>query len=236
MICNIFSSYICRLVSRTSPSIQDGFCLWQCKNVANSSNLAPTTPRDARDICIYVFVCMSVLHLCILLREYLQQCVCMYVSPVGSTSWQRLEYVAIRIKHNCNSCYGVCIYLAYVFYVYICIYTFCYIYVLRLTISYTAAHYPMDTSSSIPHRFDVEIRRGKFAEITSILKGEFTWKLWHWFNVDISMWIRLSKSTKYRWVLHVDFSMSFRRQIDVTSVLAVSILSFSNIFCSGNLF
>ena len=31
-------------------------------------------------------------------------------------------------------------------------------------------------------------------------------------------------------------SMSFRRQIDVTSVLAVSILSFSNIFCSGNLF
>ena len=37
-------------------------------------------------------------------------------------------------------------------------------------------------------------------------------------------------------VLHVDFSMSFRRQIDVISVLSVSILSFSNIFCSGNLF
>ena len=65
---------------------------------------------------------------------------------------------------------------------------------------------------------------------------ESTSKLWHRFDVDISTWIRLSKSTKYRWVLHVDFSMSFRRQIDVTSVLAVSILSFSNIFCSGNLF
>ena len=95
---------------------------------------------------------------------------------------------------------------------------------------------PMDTSSSIRYRFDVEISRGTFVEITSILKGESTWKLWHRFDVDISMWIRLSKSTKYRWVLHVDFSMSFRRPIDVTSVLAVSILSFSNIFCSGNLF
>ena len=52
---------------------------------------------------------------------------------------------------------------------------------------------------------------------------ESTSKLWHRFDVDISTWIRLSKSTKYRWVLHVDFSMSFRRQIDVTSVLAVSI-------------
>ena len=94
---------------------------------------------------------------------------------------------------------------------------------------------PMDTSSSIHHRFDVEIQRGKFVEITSILKGESTWKLWQRFDVDISTWIWLSKSTKYRWVLHMDFSMSFRRQIDVTSVLAVSILSFSNIFCSGKL-
>ena len=96
--------------------------------------------------------------------------------------------------------------------------------------------FPTGTSSSIRHRFDVEIPRGKFMEITSILKGESTCKLWHRFDVDISTWIRLSKSTKYRWVLHVDFSMSFLRQIDVTSVLAVSILSFSNIFCSGNLF
>ena len=76
-------------------------------------------------------------------------------------------------------------------------------------------NYPMDTSSSIRHRFDVEIPRGKFVEITSILKGESMWKLWHRFDVDISTWIWLSKSTKYWWVLHVDFSMLFRRQIDV---------------------
>ena len=36
---------------------------------------------------------------------------------------------------------------------------------------------PMDTSSSIRHRLDVEISRGKFVEITSILKGESKWKL-----------------------------------------------------------
>ena len=42
---------------------------------------------------------------------------------------------------------------------------------------------PMDTSSSIRHRFDVEIPRGKFVESTSILKGESTWKLWHRFDV-----------------------------------------------------
>ena len=35
----------------------------------------------------------------------------------------------------------------------------------------------MDTSSSIRHRFDVQIPRGKFVEITSILKGESKWKL-----------------------------------------------------------
>ena len=72
----------------------------------------------------------------------------------------------------------------------------------------------MDTSSSIRYRLDVEIPRGKFVEITSI--GESTWKLWH------------------QWVLDMDFSMSFQRQIDVTSVLAVSVLSFSNIFPNGH--
>ena len=95
---------------------------------------------------------------------------------------------------------------------------------------------PMDTSSSIRYKFDIEIPGGKFFEITSILKGESTWKLWHRFDLDISMWIRLSNSTKYRWVLHVDFSVSFRRQIGVTSLLAVSILLFSSICSSGNLF
>ena len=95
---------------------------------------------------------------------------------------------------------------------------------------------PMDTSSSIRHRFDAEIPRGKFVEISSIFKGESTWKLCHWFDVEILTWIRLLKSTKYRRVFHVDFSMSFRRRIGVTSVPAVSVLSFPNIFCPGNLF
>ena len=94
----------------------------------------------------------------------------------------------------------------------------------------------MDTSPSIGHWFDVKIPPGKFVEIKSILKGESTWKLWHRFDVDILMWIQFSKSTKYQRVLHVDFSVLFRGQTGVTFVLAVSILSFSNIFCSGNLF
>ena len=88
----------------------------------------------------------------------------------------------------------------------------------------------MDTTSLIHHWFDVEIPRGKFVEVSLILKEEFTWKWLHRFDVEISTWIRLSKSTKYRWILHVDFSMSFWHRIDVTSVLAVSILSFPNIF------
>ena len=77
-------------------------------------------------------------------------------------------------------------------------------------------NHPMDTSSSIRHWSDVKIPRGKFVEITSVLKGESTWKLWHRFDMNILTWIRLSKSMKYRWVLHVDFSMSFQSQIDVT--------------------
>ena len=91
----------------------------------------------------------------------------------------------------------------------------------------------MDTSSSIRHRFEVEIPRGKFVEITSFLKDESTRKLWHRFDVDISKWIRLSKSTKYGWLLHVDFSMLFQRQINATSVLAISILSFSKYSAQG---
>ena len=59
---------------------------------------------------------------------------------------------------------------------------------------YKLTAFPMDTSSSIRHRFDVKIPPGKFVKITSILKGESTWKLWHRFDVDISTWIRLSKS------------------------------------------
>ena len=76
-------------------------------------------------------------------------------------------------------------------------------------------YFPMDTSSSILHCYDVEVPRRKFVKITWILKGESTWKLWHRFDVEISTWIWLSKSTKYRWVLYVDFSTLFRRRIDI---------------------
>ena len=84
----------------------------------------------------------------------------------------------------------------------------------------------MNTSSSICYRFDVEIQRGKFVEVLSVLKIECMWKLWHRFDVKTSMWIPLSNSMKYWWALHMDFFMSFRRRIDVTTVLVVSI-SFS---------
>ena len=84
--------------------------------------------------------------------------------------------------------------------------------------------HPMDTSSSIRHRFNGETPRGKFVEISSILKGESMWKLWHRFEVEISTWIRFSKPTKYQWVFRVNFSMLFRSRIEVTTLLAVSFL------------
>ena len=56
----------------------------------------------------------------------------------------------------------------------------------------------MGTSLSIGHRFGVEIPRGKFVEISLILKNESKWRLWHQLDVEISTWIRLSKSTKYQ--------------------------------------
>ena len=79
-------------------------------------------------------------------------------------------------------------------------------------------------NSSIRHRFNAETPLGKFVEISSILKGESMWKLWHRFEVEISTWIQFSKPTKYRWVFHVNFSMLFRSRIDVTTLLAVSFL------------
>ena len=96
--------------------------------------------------------------------------------------------------------------------------------------------YPMDTSSSIRHWFDVETPRGKFVEISSISKRKCTRKLWHQFDVEISTWIQHSKLVKYRWVLHMDFSMSFQCRINVTALLAISFLSFSKISCSENQF
>ena len=75
-----------------------------------------------------------------------------------------------------------------------------------------------------------------FVDSPSIQCQNSTWKLEYRFDEENSRWIRLSKSTKYRWVLHVDFSLSFQRRIDTTSILTVSIVSFPNIFCSENLF
>ena len=72
-------------------------------------------------MCYFLFFWMY------LLRQYLQLCVCMCLSPVDTTSWQRLQYIAIRLKHNCNRCYSVCVCLVYVLCVYICNYIFWYI-------------------------------------------------------------------------------------------------------------
>ena len=77
-------------------------------------------------VCFYGF--LGVFFVFILLPEYLQLCVCMCVSPVDTTSWQRFQYIAIRLKHNCNSCYSVCVCLVYVLCVYICNYISWYIY------------------------------------------------------------------------------------------------------------
>ena len=91
----------------------------------------------------------------------------------------------------------------------------------------------MDALLSILRWFYVEVPSGKFVEISLSLKGESTWNLLYRFDRKISTWIRHSKLTKYWWVLHVDFSMSFQRRIDVTAVLAVSILSFSTFSALG---
>ena len=125
----------------------------------------------------------------------------------------------------------IIIYLSYISIFHHKIHTFS---LIRISFLYT--HFPMDTSSSNRLQFDVEISRGKFVEITSILKGESTWTLWHRFNEEISTWIRLSKSTKYRQVLHADILTLFWRQIDVTFVLAVSTELFSALGTYSKLF
>ena len=85
-----------------------------------------------------------------------------------------------------------------------------------------------------------------FVDSPSIRRGNSTWKVRRNY-IDFERRIHVEIMTSIRLgYFDVDStfkinkismsSMSFRRQIDVTSVLAVSILSFSNIFCSGNLF
>ena len=93
--------------------------------------------------------------------------------------------------------------------------------------------FPMDTSLSIRHRFGDEIPHGKFVEISSILKGESEiMTSIRRGNFDVDSTFKIDKI----WIsFPLVFSMLFWRRIDVTSVLTVSILSFSNIFCSGSL-
>ena len=94
----------------------------------------------------------------------------------------------------------------------------------------------MDTSSSIRRRNStwnvfvnyIDFERQIYLEImTSIQCGNFD--VDSTFRIDK---ISMSAPSEFLYVA----SMSNRRRIDVTSVLAVSILSFSNIFCSENLF
>ena len=72
---------------------------------------------------------------------------------------------------------------------------------------------PMDISSSIRHQFNVKIPGGKFVEITFILKGESTWKLWHQ-----STWIFRRRFDFQNWRNIDDFSTRiFLCRFDVKS-------------------
>ena len=62
-------------------------------------------------------------------------------------------------------------------------------------------------------------RRINMETMTSIQRGNF----------DVDLPFKIDE-------ISMIFSMSFRRRIDVTAVVDVSIVSFSNIFCSGILF
>ena len=85
----------------------------------------------------------------------------------------------------------------------------------------------MDTYSSIRHRFDVEIPRGKFVEMTDFERR---------IHVEIMTSIRRGNFDMDSTFKLDEISMSSPRRIDVTSVIAESIVLFRNIFCSGNLF
>ena len=85
----------------------------------------------------------------------------------------------------------------------------------------------MDTSSSIRHRFDVEIPRGKFVEMTDFERR---------IHVEIMTSIRRGNFDMDSTFKLDEISMSSPRRIDVTSVIAESIVLFRNISCSGNLF
>ena len=102
---------------------------------------------------------------------------------------------------------------------------------------------PADTSSSIPHRFDIEIPHQHSVDTLSIMKCVTTSKEWHWFNLYNSTSIWLSKSMKYRRVLRLAFSMSLCYPINAISGWASWLKThaffhffFNNIFYTSNLF
>ena len=85
--------------------------------------------------CCFVFVCF-VVFFCMYFIAWVSATVRVHVcSPVDTTLWKRLQYTAIRLKHNCNSCYSVCVCLVYALCVYICNYIFWYIYIYVLRLS-----------------------------------------------------------------------------------------------------
>ena len=75
-----------------------------------------------------------------------------------------------------------------------------------------------------------------FVDLPWIWRRNSTWKVrGNYIDFERRMDKEIMTSIR-RGYFDVDFSMLFRRQIDITSVLTVSILSFCNIFWSGNLF
>ena len=70
----------------------------------------------------------------------------------------------------------------------------------------------MNISSSIRHRFHIEIPHQKLVNISSIMKGEFTSKR------DVGSTFKIDETST---ILHEVFLMSFSGQIDVNSKPAV---------------
>ena len=59
--------------------------------------------------------------------------------------------------------------------------------------------HPMDTFSSIRDLFDIEITRRRFVDISSLMKGESTWKRWN--RSDMDTWRRFGFQNRWNIVL-----------------------------------
>ena len=94
---------------------------------------------------------------------------------------------------------------------------------------------PMDTSLLIRHWFDAEILRGNFVDISSILKGESTWKLWHRFEAENFNVDSTFKIDEISMIFPRGFFFVVSTSNRHNTAYVVSILLFPNIFCSGNI-